>query len=431
MSFQKKFNKKYSFDLAEIFVKGGKGGDGIIAFRREKYVPYGGPSGGDGGKGGDVILKVNPQLDTLTKFRFKKVFKAEDGRHGEGNNKTGKDGEDLIIDVPPGVLVWDKETGELLGELTEPGEELVVARGGEGGKGNASFATPENRAPRIRTLGEEGEERRLILELRIIAEGGLVGYPNVGKSTILSKISNAKPKIASYPFTTLTPVIGEVRIDDKKSLRIVDLPGLIDGAHEGKGLGLTFLRHIQRTYFLIFVFDVSETSPMDAITQYKNLVKEIEEFNPEILEKDKIIVLNKIDLPVKNLEETENYFYKLGFPVVKMSAIKGEGVSELKKEIGKIKLPEKEKTLRPKRRYVLRVDKDKRKIEVKRIGETFYVYGEELGRLIKGVDLTSPFGIERVQKIFKRFGVEEELKKLGVKEGDLVIIEGIRFRYHE
>lgn len=431
MSFQKKFNKRYSFDLAEIYVKGGKGGDGIIAFRREKYVPYGGPSGGDGGKGGDVILRVNPQLDTLTSFRFKNIFKAENGRHGEGSNKTGKDGEDLIIDVPPGVLVWDKETGELLGELTEEGEELVVARGGEGGKGNASFATPENRAPRIRTLGEKGEERRIILELRIIAEGGLVGYPNVGKSTILSKISNAKPKIASYPFTTLTPVIGEVRIDDKKSLRIVDLPGLIDGAHEGKGLGLTFLRHIQRTYFLIFVLDVSETSPLDAITQFKNLIKEIEEFNPEILEKEKIIVLNKVDLPTKNLKETEEYFYKEGLSVVKMSAIKGEGLGELKRKIGGIKLPEKEKVIRPRRRYVLRSDGDKRRIEVKRIGDTFYVYGEELGRLIKGIDLSSPFGVERVQKIFKRFGVEEELNKLGVKKGDLVIIEGIRFRYHE
>lgn len=432
MSIPKKYSRKYSFDLAEIYCKAGDGGDGVIAFRREKFVPYGGPSGGDGGKGGDIILKVNSHLNTLTKFKYKNIFKAEDGKNGEGDNKKGKDGENLIIEVPPGTLVWDLEKGILLKDLTEDGEEFILCKGGRGGRGNASFATPTDRAPRIRELGEKGEEKRVLLELKIIADGGLVGYPNVGKSTILSKISNAKPKIAPYPFTTLTPVIGEVRIDDKRSITIVDLPGIIDGASQGKGLGLEFLRHIERTYFLIFVLDSSLDAP-NPIIQYENLINEIENYNKEILSKEYFIVLSKIDLPTHNLEEVEKYFENKKIDVIKISALQNIGIDKLIERIGKVEIKREFKRLEVEGEKIYIFEEPKKSIELKitKIGNTFIVESEELERLIKGLDLNSQSGLKRLQEISRKYSVEEELKRKGIKNGDKVIIGGVEFRYYE
>ncbi|MDI6861654.1 MAG: GTPase ObgE [Caldisericia bacterium] len=430
MSIPKNYSKKYSFDLAEIYCKAGDGGDGVIAFRREKYVPYGGPSGGDGGKGGDIILKVNSHLNTLTKFKYKNIFRAEDGKNGEGDNKKGKDGENLIIEVPPGTLVWDLETGDLIKDLTEDGEEVVVCRGGKGGRGNASFVTPTDRAPRIRELGEKGEEKRILLELKIIADGGLIGYPNVGKSTILSKISNAKPKIAPYPFTTLTPVIGEVRVDDKKSITIVDLPGIIDGASQGKGLGLEFLRHIERTYFLIFVLDSSLNSP-NPIVQFENLKIEIENYNKEILNKEYFIVLSKIDLPTYNLDEVENYFKEKNIDTIKVSAINNIGIKELIERIGKVKIKRTFEKIVIEKRYTLKDLKKEFKIKIRKEGNRFIIESEELERVIKGIDLDSQYGFKKLQEISKKYLIEEELKKHGIKNGDRVIIGGIEFKYYE
>ena len=430
MSIPKNYSKKYSFDLAEIYCKAGDGGDGVIAFRREKFVPYGGPSGGDGGKGGDIILKVNSHLNTLTKFKYKNIFKAEDGKNGEGDNKKGKDGENLIIEVPPGTLVWDLETGELLKDLTDEGEEFILCRGGRGGRGNASFATPTDRAPRIRELGEKGEERKVLLELKIIADGGLVGYPNVGKSTILSKISNAKPKIAPYPFTTLTPVIGEVRIDDKKSYTIVDLPGIINGASSGKGLGLEFLRHIERTYFLIFILDASLES-LNPINQFENLTTEIENYNKDILNKEYFVVLNKIDLPTYNLEEIENYFKEKNVDVVKVSALNNIGIDSLIKRIGEVEIRRVFEKVEKERVYTLKEEKKKIELKIRKESGRFVVECDELEKILKGIDLDSNYGIRKLQEISKKFSLEDELKKHGIKNGDKVIIGGIEFRYYE
>jgi GTP-binding protein len=430
VSIPKNYSKKYSFDLAEIYCKAGDGGDGVIAFRREKFVPYGGPSGGDGGKGGDIILKVNSHLNTLTKFKYKNIFKAEDGKNGEGDNKKGKDGENLIIEVPPGTLVWDLERGELLKDLTDDGEEFILCRGGRGGRGNASFATPTDRAPRIRELGEKGEERKVLLELKIIADGGLVGYPNVGKSTILSKISNAKPKIAPYPFTTLTPVIGEVRIDDKKSYTIVDLPGIINGASSGKGLGLEFLRHIERTYFLIFILDASLES-LNPINQFENLTTEIENYNKDILNKEYFVVLNKIDLPTYNLEEIENYFKEKNVDVVKVSALNNIGIDSLTKRIGEVEIRRVFEKVEKERVYTLKEEKKKIELKIRKESGRFVVECDELEKILKGIDLDSNYGIRKLQEISKKFSLEDELKKHGIKNGDKVIIGGIEFRYYE
>lgn len=425
----KNYNKRYSFDLAEIYCKAGDGGDGVIAFRREKYVPMGGPSGGDGGNGGNIILKVNKNLNTLSKFKYNNSFKAEDGKNGEGDNRKGKDGKDLYIEVPPGILVWDYDTKEIICDLTEDKEEFILCKGGKGGRGNSSFKTSTDRAPRIRELGEKGEERRVILELRIIGDGALVGYPNAGKSTILSKISNAKPKIESYPFTTLTPVIGEIRIDDKRNLTVIDIPGIIEGASSGKGLGLEFLRHIQRTHFLIFVIDVSiDAEP--AIKQFESLINEIINYDKEILDKYYFVILNKIDLPTQDLKKIEKYFKSKNIDFIKISALKDINIDslieklktvEIKREISKIPISKKYKI-------------EEKKIEeiiIRKEGNKFIVENEKLGRLIKGLDLDSRYGIEKLQLLSKEFNVEKLLKEKGIKNGDIVIIEGVEFKYYE
>lgn len=425
----KSYNKKYSFDVAEIYCKAGDGGDGVIAFRREKYVPMGGPSGGDGGNGGNIILKVNKNLNTLSKFKYNNIFKAENGKNGEGDNKKGKDGKDLYIEIPPGILIWDYYTKELIGELTEDNEEFLLCKGGKGGRGNSSFKTPTDRAPRIRELGEKGEEKRVILELRIIGDGALVGYPNAGKSTILSKISNAKPKIASYPFTTLTPVIGEVRIDDKKSITLIDIPGIIEGASSGKGLGLEFLRHIQRTYFLIFVIDVSINAE-PAIKQFENLKTEILNYDKEILDKYYFVILNKIDLQTQDLDKIEQYLKNKEIEFIKISTLKGINLDKLIKKLESIEIKKEISKIPITKTYKIE-EKKFNEVFVRKEGNKFIVENEKLGRLIKGLDLESRYGIEKLQQLSNEYNIEKLLKEKGIKNGDIVIIEGVEFRYYE
>ena len=425
----KNYNKKYSFDLAEIHCKAGDGGDGVIAFRREKYIPMGGPSGGDGGNGGNIILKVNKNLNTLSKFKYNNTFKAEDGKNGEGDNKKGRDGKDLYIEVPPGILVWDYDTQELICDLTEDKEEFILCKGGKGGRGNSSFKTSTDRAPRIRELGEKGEEKRVILELRIIGDGALVGYPNAGKSTILSKISNAKPKIEPYPFTTLTPVIGEVRIDDKRNLTVIDIPGIIEGASSGKGLGLEFLRHIQRTHFLIFVIDISiDAEP--AIKQFESLINEIINYDKEILDKYYFVVLNKIDLPTQDLKKIEKYFKDKNIDFVKISALKDINIDSLIEKLKKVEIKREISKIPISKKYKIE-EKKVNEIIIRKEGNKFIVENEKLGRLIKGLDLDSRYGIEKLQLLSKEFNVEKLLKEKGIKNGDIVIIEGVEFKYYE
>ncbi len=317
-------------DQAKIYVKAGNGGAGCISFRREKYVPKGGPDGGDGGDGGDVILVADPQIHTLYDFHHQVHFRAENGKPGMGKKMKGRDGEDLILKVPVGTIVKDAETGEILGDLTVPGQTLVVVRGGKGGRGNAHFATPTRQAPRIAEPGKPGEERWLILELKLIADVGLVGLPNAGKSTLLSRISAAKPKIADYPFTTLEPNLGVVKLFDGNTFIVADIPGLIEGAHKGIGLGHEFLKHIERTRILLYVLDIFREK--EVIKDYQTLKKELELFNPKLLEKEYFIALNKIDLmpdPEKIKSIVELFEEKDQNKIYPISAVTGQGVLEL------------------------------------------------------------------------------------------------------
>ncbi len=314
-------------DYAEIIVKGGKGGQGCVSFRREKYVPKGGPDGGDGGDGGNVIIQVDHHLTTLLDFRYRKNYRAGNGGHGQGALKKGKDGRDVVIKVPPGTIIRDLETKKTLADLTGEAQSVTVARGGNGGKGNAHFKSPTSQSPRKRSPEGGGEERRLSLELKLLADVGLVGHPNVGKSTLLSKLSAARPKIADYPFTTLVPNLGMVRLGDHQSFVLADIPGLIEGAHKGKGLGVEFLKHIQRTKLLLYLLDASS---QDIKQDYRALRKEIELFDPLLGRRPQLVVVNKIDLLPK-LRKT-----RIGsgdIQVCYISALTGKGLSDLLKLI--------------------------------------------------------------------------------------------------
>jgi len=313
-------------DSATIQVHAGKGGDGALSFRREKYVPKGGPDGGDGGRGGDIILKVNPNLRTLLDFRYKRAYRAENGNPGEGRNRTGRSGDSLIIDIPPGTIVYQDDNGEFLGDLTEANLELVIAKGGRGGKGNARFATPTVRAPRKRTPGKPGEEFTIRLELKLIADIGLVGAPNAGKSTLLSVLTEARPKIAPYPFTTLTPNLGLMRFGDWNSVVVADIPGLIEGAHQGKGLGHDFLKHIERTRLLVLLVDCTLENPM---MERKALLEELELFNPALLDRPMVSLLTKLDLsPLRNIPLPKGIDLAI-------SSVTGEGIPKLKELLWK------------------------------------------------------------------------------------------------
>ncbi len=316
-------------DLARIKVKAGNGGDGAVSFHREKFVPKGGPDGGNGGRGGNIIFQADRHLTTLLDFKYKNFFKAENGKPGGKNNKTGKDGEDLIIPVPCGTVIRNAETGEIIVDLVKANQQFIVARGGKGGRGNAEFATPTNQTPRFAEKGEPGEELELLLELKVIADVGIVGFPNVGKSTLISVISSAKPKIADYPFTTLTPNLGVVRIEPGKNFVVADIPGLIQGASEGKGLGFEFLRHIERTKILLFLIDANSESPKNDL---KILLSELKKYDRELLRKEKLIALSKIDTidekKLKELKKTK--FGKDYHSPLLISSVTGYGIDELK-----------------------------------------------------------------------------------------------------
>jgi len=324
-------------DEARIYVKAGDGGNGCVSFRREKYVPKGGPDGGDGGDGGDVIIQASKQMKTLLDFRYRKHYKAQDGGHGKGANKHGKRGKDIVLHVPCGTVVRDASTGQLLRDLARAGERIVVAKGGRGGKGNAAFATSTNQAPRTAQPGRRGEARELELELKLIADIGLVGLPNAGKSTLISKISAARPKIADYPFTTLSPVLGIVQQpggEFGESFVVADLPGLIEGAHTGKGLGIQFLRHIERTQVLAFLIECMSD---DLKRDYNVLTKELRSYNPSLLNKPRLIVITKLDLADSQLRKKLRAMrLQDGVPMCLISAVTGEGIPELLKVFGKL-----------------------------------------------------------------------------------------------
>mgnify|MGYP001585074918 CR=1 FL=1 len=322
-------------DEAVIYVKGGNGGDGCISFRREKYVPKGGPNGGTGGKGGDVIFRVNKEINTLLDISSTAKYYAENGRPGEGSNKTGRQGKDLIMEIPKGTIVKDRETGYILKDFTNDNDLLVIAKGGKGGKGNKSFATSTNRTPRIAQDGRTGEERRLKLELKLIADVGLIGLPNAGKSTLLSRLSNAHPKIADYPFTTRHPQLGVVNLYDFSRFVVADIPGLIEGAHKGAGLGDEFLRHIERTKILVHLLDILPVDGSNPVDSYHTIRNELRLFNPNLFDKKEIVVANKTDLldepsVIAKINLIEDQLSKKIFPI---SAVTGKNIPQLINEI--------------------------------------------------------------------------------------------------
>lgn len=319
-------------DVATIHVKAGDGGVGCVSFRREKFVPKGGPNGGDGGRGGSIIVRANKQLNTLLDYHYKRSYKARRGEHGLGANKTGRSGNDIVLQVPTGTIVRNSETNEEMGDLVRDAEEFIVAKGGRGGRGNAAFATPTNQAPRKYELGIPGEEFSIELELKLLADVGLVGFPNAGKSTLISAISAARPKIADYPFTTLVPNLGIVRVDEGKSFVVADLPGLIEGAHTGKGLGIQFLRHIARTKVLVFLIEAISENPQ---ADYTVLVNELRSYDRTLMEKPKIVALTKIDIID---DDRLKKLRKLKFrstPTLSVSAVSGAGVNHLVKTMWK------------------------------------------------------------------------------------------------
>jgi len=419
-------------DRAKIYVKAGDGGDGAVSFRREKYVPQGGPDGGDGGRGGDVILKVDEGLRTLIDFRYKRHYKAESGARGQGSNMHGRSGKPLIIRVPPGVIVIDEKTNQVIGDLTEKDQELVVAKGGRGGRGNARFVNSTRQAPTLAEKGEPGEEHWLILELKLIADVGLIGFPNVGKSTILSKVSAAKPKVADYPFTTLTPNLGVVNVHGE-SFVLADIPGLIEGAHQGIGLGHDFLRHIERSRILIHVIDAAGTEGRDPLDDFYQINQELKLYNESLLEKPQIVALNKIDLPnaQKNLPFLQRKLTEEGYEVFAISAATGEGLQALMsrilvllRDLPKIKLEVSDKRVEIS-------EQAEQPFHIKVENGIFIVEGKRIERAAGLTDFNNDEAFRHFQLTVKKIGLEDALKAAGIKEGDIVRIGDLEFEYLE
>lgn len=417
-------------DQVKIRVKAGKGGNGCISFRREKSVPRGGPNGGDGGKGGDVIIQAIDHLNTLVEQYYTQHYTAENGEHGKGKNMHGADGADVIIRVPPGTMITDAETGELIADLTSAGQSVVVARGGRGGKGNARFKSSTNQAPRVAEKGEPGEEKELILELRLIADIGLVGYPNAGKSSILSRVSSAKPKIADYPFTTLTPVLGVVRIDEEKSFVLADIPGLIEGAHQGAGLGDEFLRHITRTKALIHVVDLASVDGRDPIDDYESINEELYLYDERLAKLPQIIAGNKIDLPsakegLKKLQDhLKDYPERKIIPV---SALTGEGIQkllysayELLENIPKAEKQEKGEVIEYSYEPVFNIEK---------YGEKFILSGKAVRRAVLMTDMDNEFAVNMLHNKLKKMGIIRALQRAGAKDGDTIVVDDVEFTF--
>ena len=411
-------------DYAKIYASAGKGGNGAVSFRREKYIAAGGPDGGDGGKGGDIYFEVDPDSNTLIDFRYKKKFKAENGNNGEGAHKYGKSGEDLYIKVPIGTIVKDAKTNEILADLSEKGQKELVLRGGRGGKGNSRFATATRQAPRFAQGGEEGEEKELILELKLLADVGLIGYPSVGKSTILSIVTAATPKIADYPFTTLVPNLGVVKPEYGESFVIADIPGLIEGASEGVGLGTEFLRHIERTRLLLHVIDVSGLSGRDPIEDYYVINKELEKYSEKLAKRKQIIVANKIDSmqDPEIYEKLEKLAKENNQELFKISAATGEGIKELMIEVSKIlkTLPKEILIEKTENKKIYTLEKEEEPYTIVKEDDMFIVDGPAIRELMRKVNMEDNESLYYFQKKLNELGVNEKLKQAGVQEGDTV-----------
>lgn len=416
-------------DHAKIFIKGGDGGNGCVAFRREKYVPMGGPYGGDGGRGGNVLFVADEGMSTLMDFQYRKHFKADRGTHGMGKNQHGAWGEDLIVRVPVGTIVIDDDNGEVIADFTAAGQEAVIARGGRGGRGNSRFATAVHKAPSMAENGEPGEEKWVRLELKLLADVGLVGFPNAGKSTFISRVSAARPKIADYPFTTLVPNLGVVLTRDKESFVIADIPGLIEGAHQGTGLGHDFLRHIERNRMLLFILDAAQVDGRQVMDDYITLRNELEFYNPELLERPYLIVANKLDLPgaAENFQLLKD---KYGDLVYGISAVTGQGISELVEKTYQIlqSIPVEE---HPGEARIIRRFEDEEPFQIERIDGVYQVSGKRIENLVTMTNFAQEESLQRFQRTTARMGLDEALKEKGIKVGDTVRIKDMEFDYSE
>ncbi|MGM9988647.1 MAG: GTPase ObgE [Bacillaceae bacterium] len=424
-------------DQVKIYVKGGDGGNGIVSFRREKYVAMGGPAGGDGGRGGSVIFQVEEGLRTLMDFRFKRHFKADRGVHGMTKGRHGANAEDLIVKVPPGTIISDVATGEIIADLVEHGQQAVIARGGRGGRGNCRFATPANPAPEICENGEPGQEREVQLELKVLADVGLVGFPSVGKSTLLSVVSSARPKIGAYHFTTIVPNIGVVNVGDGRSFVMADLPGLIEGAHEGVGLGHQFLRHIERTRVIVHVVDMSGMEGRDPYEDYVTINEELKQYNLRLMERPQIVVANKMDIEGAE-ENLEAFKEKVGeevtiFPI---SAISHQGLKELLYTVSDLvettpefplhELAEEEN----KGRVLYKFEEEKAEFKIDREPDgTFVVSGFDIERLFKMTDFSREESIRRFARQMRTMGIDAALRERGAKDGDIVKILEFEFEF--
>jgi len=426
-------------DQVKIYVKGGDGGNGMVAFRREKYVPNGGPAGGDGGKGANVIFEVNEGLRTLMDFRYKRHFKAERGEHGMSKGMHGRGAQDMIVKVPPGTVVIDAETKEVIADLVEHEQRAVIAKGGRGGRGNTRFATPQNPAPEIAENGEPGQERDVILELKLLADSGLVGFPSVGKSTLLSVVSSAKPKIAEYHFTTIVPNLGMVETEDGRSFVMADLPGLIEGASEGVGLGHQFLRHIERTRVIVHVIDMAATEGRDPFEDYMAINKELKEYNLRLTERPQIIVANKMDMPdaEENLEMFKEQLEE-DYPIFPISALTRQGLRDLLYAIAdKIEeTPEfpldHEEEVTGVHRVLYKHEADPDAFTITRDPDGAYVLsGGKLERLFKMTDFSREESTRRFARQLRGFGVDDALRQRGAKDGDIVRLLEFEFEFIE
>lgn len=417
-------------DQARIFVKGGDGGNGTVAFRREKYVPQGGPSGGDGGRGANVVFQADEGLRTLMDFRYRRHYKGERGEHGKGKNMHGASASDLVIKVPVGTVIKDAETGAVLADMVENGQTFVGAKGGRGGRGNARFATSTHRAPAFAEKGEPGEERWLILELKLLADVGLVGFPNAGKSTFISRVSAARPKIADYPFTTLVPNLGVVEVAPGESFVMADIPGLISGAHRGAGLGHEFLRHIERTRVLVFILDCSGFEGRDPVEDYETLLEELRLYRSDLMERPRIIAANKVDVPgaMENVSSLRERVKDI--PVFPISALTGEGVDQLVNKVYQTisQLPEVVTTTGD---MVITRFEDRTPFTINTVDGVYEIRGERIEKLVAMTNFDNEEALQRFQHIIEKMGINQALRERGIKEGDIVRIQDLEFEYQD
>ncbi|XXM73586.1 GTPase ObgE [Lysinibacillus sphaericus] len=424
-------------DQVKIYTKGGDGGNGMVAFRREKYVPKGGPAGGDGGHGADVVFEVDEGLRTLMDFRYQRHFKAPRGEHGMSKNQHGRNAEDMVVKVPPGTVVKDDDTGETIADLIQHGQRAVITKGGRGGRGNSRFATPANPAPELSEKGEPGQERYIVMELKLLADVGLVGFPSVGKSTLLSVVSAAKPKIASYHFTTIVPNLGMVETADGRSFVMADLPGLIEGAHEGVGLGHQFLRHIERTRVIVHVIDMSGMEGRDPYEDYLTINEELKQYNLRLTERPQIIVANKMDMPEAE-ENLEVFKEKLQdeYPVFPISAFTQQGLKELLFAVAdKLETTEEfpiteEVEDTGIHRVVYRHEEDQRDFVITRDPDgTFVVSGAKIERLFKMTDFSREDSVRRFARQLRSYGVDDALRERGAENGDTIRLLKYEFEF--